>query len=793
MYRRVLFAGTGVASSIAVVYARGQESVRHQSVASFNSDVNPTAEFVAPSERPIPEQTRVQEDQLSDRSQRAVEGMKARRASDIVGRMSPENKQVLASAIKSGYTSPVVDHVVDAAGARTNVDTTPLPRVVVIGGGVAGIAAAQRLERARCEVFVVDAKDYLEWSPLVPHTFLRFTSMLGLSGRVYHYRAIPFSSILSRSRVVVGEVAVVQPSSILFTDGSQMPFDAAVVCLGGRGSTPLVPPLPSEVGARPRAPVVSPPLSSSAPGDVIVGPSPATQAALSAASTARSAAGVASRPAPFAIPPSGVSRVVDLSAPSATATPPPEFPPFGEYRITAQLAHRVRALSDLSVAATAADQVVVVGGSDAGIAASGALAVGVRAPLGAREQLLSAPACALRQAIVGRQAPQGATGALAVHPPARSWLFGRRDGRPFPHVSDDASTRRDAESSRPSSVVLLESGGKVLGADAPFVQQWAADNLAAAGVDVVTAVADVAAAVSGVVSAVAKLASHTGIVDATTSVAVPPAVAVLPAGEPVRDTRRFLDPALWDCVDPATATLRVDEQMRVLGLPHIFAAGSCARQTPRFDWPAGSALLAVSAANNIANILNGFALNPIKKSSVKGGRHRLLRCGDEVAHFISPKYGYKGTVGRKRKFDIYERNMWGGYRPTARATEPVGKGAAMRYLNLVRYKPSSQSYINTGFYELLYLSLLLQVVLTPVYGSFCCRTYEIAPSGKCMGARGRYSDLFLPSKVIAISSLSAPFLPGIHQCVDFRSTFNCASLSCARSSTVHGIQNVSFR
>src|SRR5215813_9426642 len=52
-------------------------------------------------------------------------------------------------------------------GSSENVDTRARPRVLILGGGFAGVGAAQKLEDADAEVVLVDRHDYHTFQPLL--------------------------------------------------------------------------------------------------------------------------------------------------------------------------------------------------------------------------------------------------------------------------------------------------------------------------------------------------------------------------------------------------------------------------------------------------------------------------------------------------------------------------------------------------------------------------------------------------------------------------------------------------
>ena len=118
-----------------------------------------------------------------------------------------------------------------------NVVSAPSPseqrhRVVILGGGFAGLALARGLRReSRCDVTVVDRRNFHLFQPL-----LYQVATGGLSpGDI----TMPIRSVLKgnpRARVLMGEAVALAPGErrVRLADGEEVPYDTLVVATGVR-------------------------------------------------------------------------------------------------------------------------------------------------------------------------------------------------------------------------------------------------------------------------------------------------------------------------------------------------------------------------------------------------------------------------------------------------------------------------------------------------------------------------------------------------------------------------------
>jgi NADH dehydrogenase len=102
------------------------------------------------------------------------------------------------------------------------------PRIVIVGAGFGGLAAAAGLERAAVDVTVVDRQNHHLFQPL-----LYQVATAGLSPADI---AWPVRSLLRRqknARVLMGEVTAVDPADkIVVVDGRPVPYDGLVLATG---------------------------------------------------------------------------------------------------------------------------------------------------------------------------------------------------------------------------------------------------------------------------------------------------------------------------------------------------------------------------------------------------------------------------------------------------------------------------------------------------------------------------------------------------------------------------------
>src|ERR671925_1269240 len=106
-------------------------------------------------------------------------------------------------------------------------------KVVILGGGFGGLAAAQKLKRAPVDVTLVDRRNYHLFQPLL---YQVATGSLS-PGQI----AAPIRSVLSRqknTRVLMGEVVDVEPEArrVVLADGAVLQYDSLIVAAGSQTS-----------------------------------------------------------------------------------------------------------------------------------------------------------------------------------------------------------------------------------------------------------------------------------------------------------------------------------------------------------------------------------------------------------------------------------------------------------------------------------------------------------------------------------------------------------------------------
>jgi len=106
-------------------------------------------------------------------------------------------------------------------------------RVVILGGGFAGLYAAQALKRAPLDVTLIDRRNYHLFQPLL---YQVATGSLS-PGEI----AAPIRSVLSNQRntsVLLGEAVDIDPvaKQVSLKDGAAIPYDSLIVATGSQGS-----------------------------------------------------------------------------------------------------------------------------------------------------------------------------------------------------------------------------------------------------------------------------------------------------------------------------------------------------------------------------------------------------------------------------------------------------------------------------------------------------------------------------------------------------------------------------
>src|SRR5690349_21893137 len=106
-------------------------------------------------------------------------------------------------------------------------------RVVILGGGFGGLAAAQKLKRAPVSVTLIDRRNFHLFQPLL---YQVATGSLS-PGEI----AAPLRGVLSRQKnaqVLLGEAADIDPVAkrVILRDGTAYPYDSLIVATGSQTS-----------------------------------------------------------------------------------------------------------------------------------------------------------------------------------------------------------------------------------------------------------------------------------------------------------------------------------------------------------------------------------------------------------------------------------------------------------------------------------------------------------------------------------------------------------------------------
>jgi NADH dehydrogenase FAD-containing subunit len=107
-----------------------------------------------------------------------------------------------------------------------------MPRVVIIGGGFGGVAAAKALRHTSCQVTLIDRRNYFLFQPLLYQVATAGLSPADIAGPIRAlFRDQP------NARVVLGEVTGVNAArrELIFRD-ARVAYDYLVVATGARHS-----------------------------------------------------------------------------------------------------------------------------------------------------------------------------------------------------------------------------------------------------------------------------------------------------------------------------------------------------------------------------------------------------------------------------------------------------------------------------------------------------------------------------------------------------------------------------
>src|SRR3974390_2613072 len=106
-------------------------------------------------------------------------------------------------------------------------------RVLILGGGFAGLVAAQTLKRANADVTLIDRQNFHLFQPLMYQVATGSLSPADI--------AAPLRGVLrhqKNARVLMGEVEDIDPAGreVKLADGACFPYDSLIVATGSRTS-----------------------------------------------------------------------------------------------------------------------------------------------------------------------------------------------------------------------------------------------------------------------------------------------------------------------------------------------------------------------------------------------------------------------------------------------------------------------------------------------------------------------------------------------------------------------------
>src|SRR5262249_52535264 len=106
-------------------------------------------------------------------------------------------------------------------------------KVIIIGGGFAGLSAAQALKSAPVDVTLIDRRNY--------HLFQPLLYQVATGSRPPGEMAAPLRGVLGgqkNTRVLLGDVEDIEPGAkrVLLADGASFEYDSLIVAAGSESS-----------------------------------------------------------------------------------------------------------------------------------------------------------------------------------------------------------------------------------------------------------------------------------------------------------------------------------------------------------------------------------------------------------------------------------------------------------------------------------------------------------------------------------------------------------------------------
>jgi NADH dehydrogenase len=117
--------------------------------------------------------------------------------------------------------------------SSSDVASSASPRVVILGGGFAGLSAARALKNAPCEITVVDRRNHHLFQPLL---YQVATAALNPGDIAYPIRSVLRSQRNARTILARADRIDLASRRVVLQDGDELPFDYLVVATGATHS-----------------------------------------------------------------------------------------------------------------------------------------------------------------------------------------------------------------------------------------------------------------------------------------------------------------------------------------------------------------------------------------------------------------------------------------------------------------------------------------------------------------------------------------------------------------------------